>query len=75
MSELKDLLINVPDSYYDFVESLLDEARKSDERKRDLIQYLKANPEATTSDVLLFLSDDLGLYDEYRSKQFSSVMV
>ncbi len=73
MSELKKLLISVPDSYYDFVESMLDEARKSEKRKQGLIRYLKSNPDATTSDVLKFIVDDLGLYDEYRAKQFTSV--
>ena len=34
MSELKKLLINVPDSYFDFVESLLDEAKKSEKKDR-----------------------------------------
>ena len=48
MSELKKLLINVPDSYFDFVESLLDEAKKSEKRKAGLISFLKANPAATT---------------------------
>lgn len=69
MSELKNLLLNVPDSYYDFVESLLDEARKSDKRKQGLIKYLKANPKATTSEVLSYLVGDLGLYEEFRLKQ------
>ena len=69
MSELKSLLLSVPDSYYDFVESLLDEARKSEKRKQGLIKYLKANPKATTSDVLSYLVDELGLYDEYRLNQ------
>ncbi len=72
MSELKNLLINVPDSYFDFVESLLDEAGKSDKRKQGLIKYLRTNPDATTSDVLDFLVNDLGLYDEYQLKQYSS---
>lgn len=75
MSELKSLLLNVPDSYYDFVESLMDEARKSDRRKQSLIRYLKTNPKATTSDVLMYLVDDLELYDEYKTKHASSVLV
>ncbi len=75
MSELKSLLLNVPDSYYDFVESLLDEARKSDKRKQGLIRYLKTNPKATTSDVLKYLVDDLELYDEYQTKHVTSILV
>ena len=67
MSELKKLLIRVPDSYYDFVEGLLDEAKKSENRKRGLISFLKSNPGANTSQVLKYVVDNLGLYDEYRS--------
>jgi hypothetical protein len=70
MSELKKLLLNVPDSYSDFVESLLDEARKSEKRKQGLIKYLKDNPEATTSEVLSYLVGDLGLYEDYRLKRW-----
>ena len=74
MSELKKLLINVPDSYYDFVEGLLDEARKSEYRRTGLINFLKENPGALTSDVLKFLVDNLGLYDEYKQNEGSKRM-
>lgn len=72
MNELKSLLIKVPDSYSDFVESLLDEARKSEKRKIGLIDFLKMHPTATTSEVLKYLVDDLGLYNEYRAKKQSA---
>ena len=74
MSELKKLLINVPDSYYDFVEGLLDEARKSEYRRTGLINFLKENPGALTSEVLKFLVDNLGLYDEYKQSEGSKRM-
>ena len=67
MNELKRLLIRVPDSYYDFVVSMLDEASKSEQRKVGLIDFLKDNPGAMSSDVIKFLVDDLGEYDDYRS--------
>ena len=69
MSELRDLLINVPDSYYDFVEGLLDEAKKSKQRELGLISFLKAHPQAKTSDILKFLVDDLSLYEESRHQK------
>ena len=75
MSELKRLLIKVPDSYFDFVESLLDEAKKSEKRKVGLINFLKANPAATTSEVLKYLVDDLGLYNEYKAKEQQTKML
>ena len=71
MNELKSLLLRVPDSYYEFVESLLDEAGKSEARKNALIRYLKDNPEATTSDVIGYLVEDLGLYTDYVIKSRS----
>ncbi len=67
MNELKRLLIRVPDSYYDFVVSMLDEASKSEQKKVGLIDFLKDNPGAMSSDVIKFLVDDLGGYDDYRS--------
>ncbi len=72
MNELKNLLIKVPDSYFDFVESLLDEAKKSEKRKEGLLSFLKMNPTATTSEILEYLVDDLGLYDEYKIKEQSA---
>lgn len=75
MSELKRLLISVPDSYYDFVEGLLDEARKSENRKTELIEFLKSHPRANTSEVLKFVIDDLGLYNEYRSTEKNQLVI
>lgn len=71
MSELRELLINVPDSYYDFVEGLLDEAKKSKQRELGLIRFLKTHPQAKTSDVLKFLVDDLSLYEESRHQKIA----
>ncbi len=67
MNELKSLLIRVPDSYYDFVVSMLDEANKSEQKRLGLIDYLRNNPGALSSDVIRFLVDDLGGYDDYRA--------
>ena len=71
MNELKRLLIRVPDSYYDFVVSMLDEASKSEQKKVGLIDFLKDNPGAMSSDVIKFLVDDLGGYDDYRSSVYN----
>ena len=73
MEELKELLINVSDSYYDFVESMLDEATKSNMRKNRLIEFLTNNPETTTSEVLAYVVDDLALYNDYVKKQKSRI--
>ena len=69
MDELKTLLINVPDSYYDLVAGILDEAKKSESRRNSLISYINLNPNATTSEIIKYLTDDLGLYEEYRNRK------
>ncbi|MCR5801575.1 MAG: hypothetical protein K6G57_04515 [Lachnospiraceae bacterium] len=74
MRELKTLLINISDSYYDFVESMMDEARKSEDRKNALLDFLRNNPKTTTSDVISYVVDELGLYDEYTNNASSLKM-
>ena len=61
MDELRKLLNKVPDSYFDFVEGLLDEAKKSKERERGLICYVKAHPQAKSSEVIQFLVEGMSL--------------
>lgn len=51
MEELKELLLNVSDSYFDFVCGIMAIARDYPERMNDIIQFLKENPQATTSEV------------------------
>lgn len=67
MEELKRMLINVSDSYYDFVVGILDEAKKSESRKKALTGYINNHPKATTSDIVKYLTDELGLYEENRN--------
>lgn len=52
MEELKVLLENVSDSYYDFVLGMLQSAREHYDRIDEIIAYIKDNPEADTSDIL-----------------------
>ena len=75
MNELRLLLMNVSDSYMDFVEGVIDEARKSEQIKIGVTNYLKTNSNATSSDVLKYLVDDLGLYNSYRQKNATKRMV
>ena len=72
MEELKEMLINVQDSYFDFVLSMLDEAKKSEKRAKGMINYLKDNPNALTSDILEYVINDLGLYQDYMSGKYPS---
>ena len=69
MNELKDLLLSVKDSYNDFVLAMLDEAEKSDYRRDELLKYLRSDKSTLSSDVIKFVMVDLGLYNEYRSRE------
>lgn len=51
MDELEQLLLQVSDSYYGFVRGILGSARDYPERLKDIIQFIKDNPQATTSDI------------------------
>ena len=51
MEELRQLLLQVSDSYSDFVIGVMAEARDCPQKLGDLIQYIKDNPEATSSDI------------------------
>ena len=74
MNELKDLLLSVEDSYNDFVLAILDEAKKSDYRRDELLKYLRSNKRALSSDVVKFVMVDLGLYNEYRDRECKGIL-
>lgn len=57
MEELKVLLENVSDSYYDFVRAMLQSAKEHYDRIDEIIAYIKDNPEADTSDILGWVSE------------------
>ncbi len=64
MEKLKDLLLKVDGSYYDFVVAMLSFAKKSDYREKRLEEYLFDNPSATASDVILYTSTELDLLSD-----------
>ena len=68
MEELKKLLINVPNSYYDFVVAMMSFAKDSSLREEKLKSYITNNPHATASDVIKFASFELDLIDEKNTK-------
>lgn len=59
MSELKDLLEKTSDSYEDYVIGILCQSRHNDKIEKEIINFLKGNPDATSSQVLEFSSDFL----------------
>lgn len=52
MEELRQLLLQVSDSYSDFVLGVMLDARENPDRLDDIIKFIKDNPEATTSDII-----------------------
>ena len=57
MNELKELLVNINDSYPDFVDAVVHYAKKKESRLEVVLNYLKNNTGADSSDVLLFISN------------------
>lgn len=66
MDELEELLKNVHDSYRGFVLGTLVQVYYSNRRCRKLIQYIKDNPKASTSDIVGYTMEELGFIDESR---------
>ena len=57
MNELKRMLNNVNDSYYDFVVAVLTYANKKESRTTSIKDFIANNPNATTSEILSFISE------------------
>ena len=64
MDELLYRLNRIEDSYYDFVSAVEHYAGKKPERLNALLDYLKKNPDADSSDILEFVSDQDDFYED-----------
>ena len=64
MTELKEMLIRVKDSYFDFVIGILAYAGKNKNRLETVTKYIKDNPDLTTSDIIYFVSCQPDFYDD-----------
>ncbi len=64
MEELKERLISIEDSYYDFVSGILHYAEKKESRCEAILSFLKNNPEALSSDVVRFVSTQEDFYED-----------
>ena len=65
MEELRSLLINVSDSYYDFVVGLTSYAQKSEARCDQLTVFLKNHPKAQTSDIIEYALKEMDLANDH----------
>lgn len=57
MEELRGLLLQVEDTYEDFVTAMLYDAGKDASKKERLISYIKDHPKAHTDDILEYIED------------------
>ena len=64
MEELVNLLNKVEDAYFDFVIAMVKYAEKKQSRKEALVQYLKNHSDATSSDVIEFVSEQADFYED-----------
>ena len=62
MQELIEKLNSIPNSYFDFVSAIVSYAKKKPERLKSVLQFLDENPDASSSDVIYFVStrEDFG---------------
>ncbi len=64
MNELSELLNAIEDAYFDFVSAMLHYAGKNEARRNALLGYLKKNPEAKSSDVVKYVSEQSDFYED-----------
>jgi len=55
MEKLTELLNNISDSYYDFVVSVLNYAKRNNKNTEAMIAFIENNPNALSSDVLEYM--------------------
>ena len=64
MNELKERLLKVEDSYYDFVSAILYYAENKDSRCKAIIDFLDNNPNALSADIVKFVSLQDDFYED-----------
>ena len=64
MNELLNLLNNVTDSYDGFVGGIMAYAHKKQSRIDAISKYIKNNPQATSSDIIYFVSKQDDFFDD-----------
>ena len=64
MDELLYLLNNIEDAYFDFVSAMAHYAERKTSRRESLINFLKENPMAKSSDVVKFVSEQKDFYED-----------
>ena len=68
MEHLTHQLNNVPRSYYDFVVTILSYVKEDPTRINKVSSYISDNPDATPSDILGFVIEQPGFFDDETSE-------
>ena len=63
MERLKELLIGVKDSYYDFVVGVLNYAKRKESSCDAMVMFIENHPEALSSDILEYMLKREDYYD------------
>lgn len=72
LEEMEEILLGVSDSYEGFIKAVLNYVEKNDKRFEMVSEYLVANPEALSPDILEFISDQEDFCD-YVTEQYVKV--
>ena len=64
MEELISRLNVIPDSYFEFVDTVIAFAEEKEMHLKQLIEYLNSNPSATPSDILKFITFQPDFFDD-----------
>lgn len=64
VSELAKLLWQIKDAYWDYVVGVIVYAKKKPERMKIVTEYVKSHMDATTSDIVWFISNQPDFHDD-----------
>lgn len=64
MEELISWLNAIPNSYFEFIDSVVDYAERKEEHRILIMNYLNDNRSATVSDVLRLISSQTDFYED-----------
>ncbi len=64
MEELISSLNAIPNSYFEFIDSVVDYAERKEEHRILIMNYLNDNRSATVSDVLRLISSQTDFYED-----------
>ena len=67
--ELTIRLNNISDSYYGFVAAVLTYVKQKQSRFEAVVNFMDGNPGATTSDILLFISNQDDFYEDIQGQR------